>query len=183
MAGKGKVRAKVRHVDIDRGWAEMLKAAKAIHGGAHVKVGYLGARAAKAEHVTEKGEPLTNAQLGLIHEFGTARTPERSHLRHTFDKFRTEYEQLAAKLCNAVLTSQMPWRKALALLGTKHAADIKAEISGGFIRQELAPSTLARKLAKTRPGAKGDPKALIETARLMNSISYAVEQRGAGGGE
>ena len=73
----------------------------------------------------------------------------------------------------------MDVRRALGILGAKAQADIQARIRAG-IAPPLAASTLRRKLALTRKGAKGEPKPLIDTGQLVASITYRVIVPGVG---
>lgn len=198
-----RTKAKVSVLDIDRGWKDIVKTVKKLaNQSVSVRVGYLGGRAAETHPDEEGGEALTNAQLGLIHEFGVpGRTPERSHLRHTFDKYRTTYEQIVTKLFWKAISQEITVAKALAIVGMKHAFDIKNEIRNAQIKQDLSPLTLAAKWEKSATAAYakrdaraakakrpkegplllGTPKALIDTGRLLNSISYVVDSSGRGG--
>lgn len=171
---------------IDSGWKRIQELAKSIkNGDAYVKAGVLGSKAqeihdeqAAAAPGGSEWKPLTNVKLALIHEYGTrdGHVPERSFVRSSFRKHRAGYEALLARLVgDAVLTGRMSYEKALALVGMKMASDMRQGIRD-FIPPPNAPSTLKRKLALTRPGSTGQPIPLIDTGRLLGSITYAVEK-------
>ena len=113
----------------------------------------------------------------LIHEFGApaANIPERSFIRSTFDAHREEYMALLRTLLQAVYVNKLTVERALGLLGARISSDIKKRVTtGAGIPPPNAPSTLARKLALTRRGSKGIPRTLIDTGRLIASVSWAV---------
>lgn len=168
---------------IDHGWQRIQRAAKSLATSKHfVKAGVLGSKAQEERdeaHVANGGsqwEPMTNVKLALIHEFGTkdGRIPERSFIRSSFRKHRRSYEALLARLIgDSVFAGKITFDVALGLVGQKMASDMRQGIRD-FIPPPNAPSTLARKLALTRPGAKGAPIPLIDTGRLLASITYGI---------
>lgn len=154
--------------DKDRGWAALKRdLAKAGGDGIYGKAGIIGAKGG-AEHAAKDGEePLTNAELALIHEFGIG-VPERSFLRAAFDQNQPKYIENLQKLVVAIYDGKIGIVRALGLLSQQAASDIR-----NFIRDDAngltpnSPITIAR---------KGSSKPLIDTAQLINAISGAVEQ-------
>lgn len=161
---------------IDRGWADIQKLTRQMKDrGLYVKAGVVGAQATQPHDDTPGA--LTNAELAVIHEFGTrdGRIPERSFIRSSAAKHRPQYVALLARGVKAVLSGRTSYRTVLTLIGEKMASDMRNGIREG-IPPPNAPSTLARKLAMTRPGSTGSPKPLIDTGRLLGSITYEVSR-------
>lgn len=155
----------------DFGWQALLKKARQLSKQKpYVKVGVLGGTQAH-----RPGEAITNVELAIIHEFGapTKNIPQRSFIRVPFHNKIGEYKLLLRNLVKGTLTQKgTDLRRALGLLGQRIAADFKKSAPG--TPPPNAPSTLARKLAKTRPGSKGSPQTLVDTGRMVNSITYEV---------
>ncbi len=158
----------------DAGWREVQKLLRELSNGeAHVKVGVLGGP--KKER--GPGEPVDNVDLALIHEFGAPAVgiPERSFLRSTFNEGKTSYISMLRTLLGRVLDERrarkkaglrMTLRKALDIVGLKMAIDSKKKITEGEgIPPPLKPATVAR---------KGSSRPLVDTGRLLNSITHAV---------
>lgn len=113
------------------------------------------------------GGSITNVDLGIIHEFGTAdgRIPERSFLRANFDDKVSRYEALHAKLTRAVYDRKLTVVQALQILGAQVALDTKA-----FIRAGISPPNTPATIA-----AKGSSTPLIDSSQLINAITYEVK--------
>lgn len=164
--------------EIDRGMRALAQTMREVKN-AYVKVGVLG----DSEHERQEGEAVTNVDLALIHEFGapSAGIPERSFIRSTFEKKKSELATQAKGLVRSIYEGHETPGKALGKLGAKLAADIKKAVVAG-IAPPTSPETTARKEAKTYKGAaKGSPVPLIDTGQLLSSITWVVE--GTGGGK
>ena len=147
----------------------------------YVKAGVLGK---SGEH--ESGEKLTNAQLALIHEFGAPERniPARPFVMPAFAKGRAEYRGALHKLLGEAVREvaegghPRSFRQMLGLIGSKMAADMKAFVVGREVQPQLDPAgaTYRRKMKKGKwnKGNKGTPAALIDTGRLVGSITYEV---------
>jgi hypothetical protein len=161
--------AKVGIRVLDTGWNELLKVVKNLQDSkAYVKAGVFGDKAG------ERGEPLTTVDLAVIHEFGapSAGVPERSFIRSSFEKHRPEYIAALRKLVAEVYGLKMSIPKALGIIGLRMATDMKRGItSGAGIPPPNAPATIAR---------KGSDRPLVDTGRLMNSITWHVVTKGSG---
>lgn len=132
-----------------------------------LQVGVLASRGGNALHDKESG--LTMIELAAIHEFGSpaANIPERSFIRRTFEKKDRETVRLLRRLAHAVVTGKMDARKALNLLGAWGASQVKATIAEGpGIPPPLAPATIER---------KGSSRPLVDTGRLLDSITWEVK--------
>lgn len=141
----------------------------------HVKVGIIGE---KGGNETQDG--ITMVELGAIHELGApkANIPERSFIRRTFNVKQKELGQTIG-----ALLKQVNWRNpksiedALGKLGAWGAAQVKNTITegpgltaagGGFPGEPLKDRTIAR---------KGSDRPLVDTGRLLNSITWKVEPK------
>lgn len=159
-------------IDRDLGW-KRIKADlnKAQAGQSFVVVGLLG----KA-HNRRDSDPVTNVEIGVIHEYGApnAGIPERSWMRRTFDLKRDEYVKLIGKLYDGVLRGKLDLEHALELLGAKYSAEVKNTVTRGApIPPPNAPATAKRKAEKSS-GARGPMRTLIDSARMIGSVSWQV---------
>jgi hypothetical protein len=131
-----------------------------------VKVGLLAGSSAKRE------DGLSNPELGVIHEFGTSRIPARPFLRPAIRKHADEYTRALEGVLKRALNGE-DYERGLKLIGQKASADVKNFVTRGpAIPPPNAPATLARKEAKRRPGSKGAVRTLVDTGRMVGSISY-----------
>lgn len=141
----------------------------------HVRVGVL---ASEGGDQTEDDSGITIVELAAIHEFGSpaAGLPERSFIRRTFTE-APWLEELTAKLAAAVVTDRLDPERALGLLGTRAAAEVKRTITDKKVRplSKKAGASIAR-------GEVKNPTTLVDTGRLLGAITYAVEE-GSGEGE
>jgi hypothetical protein len=101
-----------------------------------------------------------------------------------FAKHRAEYvgalHKLLASAVLEALEGKKPteYRRMLALIGQRMAADMKAFVTGREVQPQLDPqgATYKRKVRKGKwnKGSAGTPAALIDTGRLVGSITYEV---------
>lgn len=151
------MKSKGELIDRDKGWRAMKKRV-AEHSGTTVSVGIQGSDA----DVDAGG--ITMAQLAGVHEFGAGNIPERSFLRFTILANRKRYIDLMRQLGNGILINRFDVPTALGIFGEQLVSDIKARITSN-IAPALAPSTIQR---------KGSTTALIDTGRLLNSITWTL---------
>lgn len=158
-------------VERDLGWRALQKAWRTVKpGGNYVKIGLLGGKKSQ-----RPGEPIDNVALGLVHEFGSPANniPARSFIRAPFRAKQREYLKMLKQLLATTFTRRkFELREALAIMGEKIAADFKESAPG--TPPPNAPATLRRKLSLTRRGSKGDPRSLVGTGRMIDSITYEV---------
>ena len=134
-------------------------------------VGILAARQASttvtSPTISRAGGEIDNVALAVIHEFGVPQKniPSRPFLRSTFDAKKTEWNALLSRMALGVLRGKLTVEQALGLLGQRASADVKLRITTGNNFVPNAPRTIA---------AKGSSRPLIDTGRLVNSISYQV---------
>lgn len=148
-----------------QGLEKLRKLARELSIRPQVKIGVLGA-------AVYHGDELTNAELAAIHEFGAPRAgvPERSFLRSTADQKRRQWIDLLTKVLEKAVEGKTTPQVALELVGQKAVADVVAHIrTGAGIPPPLKPATIA---------AKGSTRPLVDTGRLVQSISYAVVRPG-----
>ena len=157
MARRGKTR-----ID-DRAWRKMT--ARVGELSAAVKVGVLASTGGDARH---PDSDITMVELAAIHEFGSpaAKIPERSFIRSTFRDKATLLGAVMGKLARGVVAGTMQPERALAILGEVGAAEVKKTITeGAGVPPPLKPETVAR---------KGSDRPLVDTGRLLDSITYEV---------
>lgn len=131
----------------DRGFAALKRAAKTLaQGDSYVKVGVIGSSTKAARRGLD---PVSNVDLAIIHEFGSrdGRVPERSFVRSTFHRKRGEYLLTLRRMVPLLYAQKLTVPRALALLGMRMAADMKATIRDG-IAPPLAESTLRARTAR-----------------------------------
>lgn len=160
-----------KFLERDLGWSRLLKAARAASRRApYVKIGVLG-----GPRDRRPGESITNVQLALVHEFGapSRNIPQRSFIRAPFRAHFQEYKALLVRLVRGSLRKKsLDVVPALAIMGEKIAADLKKSAPG--TPPPNAWRTLVAKLRKSRKGSTGSPQTLVDTGRMVNSITYQV---------
>jgi len=97
-------------------------------------------------------------EVGIVHEFGIGKVPQRSFLRATLQIKKRNYKALFKKLSKQMVVGKIDKAQALGLMGAQFQADIIDRISTG-IPPEL----------KIREGT-----ALIDTGHLRQSITFEV---------
>ena len=127
----------------------------------HVAIGVNQAQGTKKK---EGDDSLTVADVATFHEFGTVNVPERSFIRSNDINNREKYKKIQNELGKKVIYMQIEPEKALGLLGEAILADMKKGIVDG-IGPNLDPKTIER---------KGSSTPLIDTAQLLNSLTYKV---------
>ena len=126
----------------------------------HVKVGLLGKNDNRPD-----GE-LGNVEIGAVHEFGAPAEgiPKRSFLRATADEQRQNWGNLGQTLARGLVNGKITVDKALGVLGERAVADIRLKVTDGAgIPPPNAPETVER---------KGSDRPLIDTGRMLQSLSY-----------
>ena len=139
--------------DIDRGYSGFVKGFTALDGYG-VTIGI---------HA-EEGSEL--AIIAASQEFGTDSIPERSFLRATLDEQDGAYREATADAIRSVLDGKRSAKVALERLGLRVVRDVQGKIRSG-IDPALAPSTIDKKRSS---------KPLIDTGRLLRSITYQVRR-------
>lgn len=147
----------------DRGWRALMKVATDIKSGAYVKVGVLDDGKGSESHGA-----LTNAELAGIHEFGTAdgHVPARPFIRSTFEAQEATARAMLKKLIGGLVSGGVTLDQSLGLVGLFLATEIRKTVTDGEgVPPPNAPSTIAR---------KGSDRPLVDTAQMINSVSWLV---------
>ena len=160
-------------VDRDKGWRRLQALAKSLASDdVHVRVGVLDDGRAGSE---VRDEGITTGQLAVAMEVGTATIPARSWVGLTFDRARAEVQSDMQRLLWSVVEGKITVDKALNVLGAKYSAEVKNTVTQGEqIQPPNAPSTLGRKLARTREGAANGVRTLIDTGRMIGAVTWAT---------
>lgn len=127
----------------------------------YVKAGVMGKKASRSGS-------LTNAELASIHEFGLGNVPPRPFIRPPFVVHKPEYLTLLRKGYAQAMKSNNPdsFRRVLALIGAKMAADIRNYVTQGpGVSPPLAATTVAR---------KGSSRPLVDTGQMIRAVDYEV---------
>lgn len=163
----------------DRGLKNIKNVFKSISQNKdYVKAGVLGGAARP-----DDGK-LTNAMVAVLNEYGTSRTEPRPFIKPSFENNRHAYMAILKTLvAKKVYTGKMDYAAALSVIGLKMASDMKAYVTRGpEVPPPNAPSTLARKRslnARRAPGIdQGEPRTLVDTGRMVASITFAVVSGG-----
>ena len=164
------VRIKIK--DIDRGYNRLKRLFETYQRrNSYAKVGLLGSETA------DNAGDLTQAEIGAVHEFGTedGRIPRRPWISAAFDLKKDELLQTAQKLILMLMDGKITMEKALGILGLKLSTEIKKYVTTGDpIPPPNAPSVQKAKEAKTRSGAAHGVRTLIDTGRMVASVTWAV---------
>lgn len=154
------------------------KISKMSKSQSYVKAGLLSSKKASRPD----GE-MTNAELGVIHEFGTSKIPARPFVGPSFNNKKDFYKKMLMTLAKRVVTAgilfdeKFTLEKALGILGQKMSADMKAFVVGGApLKPDNSPAVKARK-EKLSSGAAGSVRPLVDTGRMVNSLTYAVVRK------
>lgn len=156
---------------IDHGYRNIQAGVKALSKNpAYVKAGVLG------KSKPRNDGKLTNAQLAIIHEFGTSTIPARHFIGPAYKKHQAEYKAILEKLAQKFLGGNgIPYSKVLGIIGAKMASDMKQFVTGGpEIKPTNAESTKRRKESKRAKGNTADVRSLVDTGRMVGSITFEV---------
>jgi HK97 gp10 family phage protein len=189
LAGKaGKTRPAKLRIEDER-HAEFAKAQAAVNPILLALFAHHARKAAAA--------PLTSVQVGIFNEFGTSTQPARPFIRPAFEQNRAAYMEILRRLVQqSVYQGKMPFTRALGIIGSKMAADMKKYVTAGSpIPPPNAPKYFQEKvergyhkLNKRRSNAKQPisegpippPRTLVDTGRMVGSITYAVIAKSTG---
>jgi hypothetical protein len=150
-------------IDKDRGWLALIRRVKEIESS-FVKVGVLADDAKGGMHVP--GGDLTVAEIAVVNEYGTDKIPSRPFARSTFDEKREEMVGLGKRLMAGIVDGKIKLKPALDVMGSTLATAMKRKITDGAgVPPPNAPSTVA---------AKGSSRPLVDTGRLLGSITWAT---------
>lgn len=146
------------------GWQEMRARVKAAASRrARVKVGVL---SSAGQH-----GGIHMADLAAVHELGSGPIPERSFIRRTLDLRSADINKFTARVAGAFVEDTMDLDDALGLLGQFVVAAIRRTITTEQVVPRLDESEAGRRTI----ARKGSSVTLVDTAQLLNAISYEVE--------
>jgi hypothetical protein len=138
---------------------------------AFIKLGVLASQGGAA---IVDGE-MTLAEIAAIHEFGAPRAniPRRSFLLDTFQEGEglDALQKFLTRIARGILNNQLTVDQALGQLGVWAVSQVKRRIKE-HIPPPLKPATIRR---KTVDGKEGDVP-LVDTAQLLNAITYEVQK-------
>lgn len=135
----------------------------------------VGIPASKAEREEGDTEPINNAQLGYIHEYGApaSNIPARPFLipgvAHAQESINNHLQKAAKAAMNGDDEKVDVELNATGLIAQ---AGARNEINSGAF-EALSASTLA---ARRKRGRTGD-KPLIDTGQLRNAITYVIRKK------
>lgn len=150
----------------------------------------------KAERRDEDGEPINNAQLGYIHEFGSPinNLPARPFLNTGVEDAKEEIAEQLEKAANSALSGKYAQMEAgfnkagiVAQNSVKNKINsgqfapladstLRARVSRGGSRGKAAERELASRSEGNAP-SNAEIKPLIDTGQLRNSITYVVRKK------
>lgn len=126
----------------------------------------------------EEGQPITNAELGYIHEFGSPESniPARPFLFPGIRNATPRFEGYLRQGARAALDgNESGIGRALSAAGQVAASAVQTKITTGpFV--PLAAATLAARRARGRTGTKP----LIDTGQLRRSITWVLRKVAVG---
>lgn len=176
-------------VDKDLGFKEFFARLRALPVDPHVNVGVFD----DGKHADSN---LSVAEIAIINEFGSDRSPERSFLRSTFDEQRDVLAGDARKLVLQIIDGKLDIETALGVLGAKLVSAVKHKITVEGINPPDSPATLAAKAnsgrtarffrraprnlgeALAQVGAVASVTTLVDSAQMINAITYIVVMNG-----
>jgi phage gpG-like protein len=124
----------------------------------------------------EPGQPVNNAALGFIHEFGApeANIPARPFLIPGLRKSRDQWLPRMREAAKAAMEGKPASVTAnLSAAGTTAQSAVRAFITAGQGFAPLAAATLAARRRKGRTGTKP----LIDTGQLRRAITYVLRRK------
>ena len=143
----------------DMGFEEILKELEKLHSGeSSVRAGFIEGQGGDSVH---KDTDLTNAELAVVHEFGSPQNniPPRPFIKQGTDRVSQEVESILRKGSIKIFEGKGKSKEVLEKVGETWEDAIKGEITSGALT----------------PTKEGD-KPLLKTKELYNAISHKVEE-------
>lgn len=162
------VKKLVDFVEVDKGFERVMRGLMSLTDS-DVLIGFLEDK----DEERQKGDPLTNATLGYIHEYGSpaANIPKRPFLQPAFELQRDwAVSHLKSAIDQALDGKRDVLEKGLAVVGMKIRDQAKTNIVNQYKMKPLSEETLE---ARRRRGLDRT-KALIDTGQLLNAIHFRV---------
>jgi phage gpG-like protein len=153
--------------DRDLGWKKIKRELEWLSGKS-VTIGWQGKSVLTVPGLS--GE-ATIVDIATFHEFGTVNIPARPMLRTTNDKHQNAIADFFTKQLGDVVEGKRKGEQALSRSGMLVASKIQQTIrESPSWAEPLAPSTIA---------AKGSTKPLIDTGRMIQSVTWAIRSNGS----
>lgn len=151
-------------------WRKLLENVKGAKDS-HVKVGVL----ASAGDV--EGGQFSLAELAAVHEYGSPENgiPERSFIRSTMTASKEEMAKRMEKIARNIVQGEGTIAEGLDQLGLWVSSKIKSRIVGRQIVPRLEDSEAGRRTIER----KDSDVTLVDTAQLLNAISWQVVEGGS----
>lgn len=166
------IKAVVR--DIDKGWKRITSRAEELSKlDSYAKVGILD----DGGKGSEDRDGISQGELALLMEFGSedGKLSARPFVAPVFDKMRNELADNAGKLLGQIVFGKLSVERALGILGALLASRIKLYVtSGPPVPPPNAPSVVRRKEAKRAKNSEGQVRTLVDTARMIGAVTWAV---------
>lgn len=133
-------------------------------------------KTAKAVKKTSpKLSPITNALIGYMNEFGTARIPARPFLIPSITKNLSEIEKLLILDLDPETGVTKFNEDSLNAAGLQAQNIVRKYIVDQTGFKPLSPKTIQARRARRKSGKAGE-KALIDTGSFINSITYVLDK-------
>ncbi len=143
--------------DKDRGW-KRIKRELSIFNELEIFVGFQG----------EDGEV---AEIAAFNEFGTETIPARPFLRLAIDTNKSQIGKAFDEAFNSIVDRKATAIQAANRLGLFGVSIVKKQITTSTTWAEPnAPATIDR---------KGSSTPLVDTAQMLNSVTYVVRHKGS----
>ncbi len=124
----------------------------------HVNVGFMGGD-------VREDSPLTNAEVAVFNEFGTANAPARPFMRPAIAKNKNSIMKMQEEGYSDVLKQRSSVGRELKSIGVFVTGEIQREIT----------SVKSPANAKSTIKAKGSSNPLIDTGAMRQSVTHKVE--------
>lgn len=177
--------------DTDRGQRRIMTQMRAlareeitvgVHGTGATGRNERGQSVTVKDHTGAEG-PIAMPQLAAIHEFGTAKIPERSFIRSAVDENKAKYQRAYNKGVEAILDGTGTAIAAANLVGVIMVGSIRTKIFDG-IAPELAASTkkmrdkskLTGKRLKSGNTTASGYTPLLDSGQLAGSLAYQTKR-------
>lgn len=157
------------------GIAKFIALAMAMSKNAVIRAGIVDDGKGKEASDQREGG-LTNAEIGIQHEFGNPDIgiPERPFIRPTWQRERKNWGRFFGERIGDVFRGKLTVRQAFDQTGALMAADIRSTIVGGEpIPPPNSPDVAARKEALNRTEG-GVVRTLVNIGNMVASISWRV---------
>lgn len=117
---------------------------------------------------------LTLAEIAMYNERGTSTSPARPFLKPSFESNKDYIESLMTEGLSKIAVSGKV-KEFLQTIGVELVSLAQEEIEDGHFEPN-SKAVYDRKKKLSSKDAKGEPKPLIDTATMKNSIGFMIEE-------